>query len=144
MNAADVMEDGSPRPLMTSCQSFLLITSTRPPRATTRLYNSNRSNTCLAMIGNRLIGVPKIEIKYMGNFCMSDEGRNGIADRKHEKPPKGFHFRPRARRARGRKWGPAGGYFLCLRSAIPFPPNSPIQKLHLYILYLSFLIEFRN
>ena len=35
---------------------------------------------------------------------MSDEGRNGIADRKHEKPPKGIHFRPRARRARGRKW----------------------------------------
>ena len=68
VNAADVMEDGSPRPLMTSCQSFLLITSTRPPRATTRLYNSNRSNTCLAMIGNRLIGVPKIEIKYMVIF----------------------------------------------------------------------------
>ena len=65
VNAAEVIDDGRPRPLMTSCQSFLLITSTRPPRATTRLYNSNRSNTCLAMIGNRLIGVPKIEIKNM-------------------------------------------------------------------------------
>ena len=70
----------------------------------------------------------------MGNFCMSDEGRNGIADRKHEKPPKGFHFRPRARRARGRKWEPAGG-FSCLRSAIPFLPKSLMQKLHLYILF---------
>ena len=31
----------------------------------------------------------------MGNFCMGDKGRNGIADRKHEKPPKGPHFRPK-------------------------------------------------
>ena len=33
----------------------------------------------------------------MGNFCMGDVGRNGIADRKHEKPSKGRHFRPRSR-----------------------------------------------
>ena len=76
----------------------------------------------------------------MGNFCMSDEGRNGIADRKHEKPPKGFHFRPRARRARGRKWEPAGG-FSCLRSAIPFLPKSLMQKLHLYILFSGIYIS---
>lgn len=43
---------------MISCHSFLLITSTRPPLAMTRLYNSYRSRTDLAMIGNRLIGVP--------------------------------------------------------------------------------------
>ena len=29
----------------------------------------------------------------MGNFCMGDEGGYGIADQ----PPKGHHFRPRAR-----------------------------------------------
>ena len=28
----------------------------------------------------------------VGNFCMGDKGRNGIADQ----PPKGTHFRPRA------------------------------------------------
>ena len=59
VNAADVMEDGNPRPLMTSCHSFLLITSTKPPLATTRLYNSYKSKTCLAIMGNRLIGVPE-------------------------------------------------------------------------------------
>ena len=80
-------------------------------------------------------------IIQMGNFCMSDEGRNGIADRKHEKPPKGFHFRPRARRARGRKWRPVGGNFLCLRSAIPFMPKSLMQKLHLYILFSGIYIS---
>ena len=58
VNAADVIEDGRPSPLMTSCQSFLLITSTRPPRAVTRLNNSYKSNTCLAIIGRRLMGVP--------------------------------------------------------------------------------------
>ena len=63
---------------------------------------------------------------------MGDEGRNGIADRKHEKPPKGTHFRPRARRACGRIWGPVGG-FSCLRSVIPFLPSSPMQKLHFII-----------
>ena len=68
----------------------------------------------------------------MGNFCMGDKGRNEIADRKHEKLPKGPHFRPRARRARGRKWGPAGG-FSCFRSVIPFLPKSPMQKLHFII-----------
>ena len=55
---------------------------------------------------------------------MGDKGRNGIADQ----PPKGSHFRPRARRARGRKWGPAGGW-----SAIPFLPLSPMQKFHFII-----------
>ena len=40
VNAADVMDEGSPKPLMTSCHSFLLITSTRPPRAMTRLNSS--------------------------------------------------------------------------------------------------------
>ena len=55
---------------------------------------------------------------------MGDVGGYGIADQ----PPKGPLFRPRARRARGRKWGPAGGW-----SAIPYPPKSPMQKLHLFI-----------
>ena len=59
---------------------------------------------------------------------MSDLGRNGIADLKHEKPPAGSHFRPRALRALGRKWKPLGG-FSCLRSAIPFLPSSLMQKL---------------
>ncbi len=58
VKAADVMDDGRCRPLMISCHSFLLMTSTSPPRATTRLYNSYKSNTCLAMIGKRVIGVP--------------------------------------------------------------------------------------
>ena len=59
---------------------------------------------------------------------MSDLGRNEIADLKHEKPPAGSHFRPRALRALGRKWKPLGG-FSCLRSAIPFLPSSLMQKL---------------
>ena len=79
----------------------------------------------------------------MGNFCMGDEGRNGIADRKHEKPPKGLHFCPRARRARGQKWGPVGG-FSCLRSAIPFTPTSPMQKLHLYLGLYDFWINIQE
>ena len=58
VKAADVMDDGRCRPLMISCHNFLLMTSTRPPRATTRLYSSYKSNTCLAMIGKRVIGVP--------------------------------------------------------------------------------------
>ena len=44
---------------MISCHCFLLMTSTRPPRIVTRLYNSQRSNTCLAIIGRRLMGVPR-------------------------------------------------------------------------------------
>jgi len=59
VKAADVMEDGNPNPLITSCQSFLLMTSTRPPRAMTRLNNSNKSKTCFAIIGRRLIGEPE-------------------------------------------------------------------------------------
>ena len=63
VKAADVMLEGRPSPLMTSCHCFLLMTSTRPPRATTRLYSSYRSSTCFAIMGNRLIGVPR--------FCMN-------------------------------------------------------------------------
>ncbi len=70
VNAADVMLDGSPSPLMTSCQSFLLMTSTRPPRAMTRLYSSYRSNTCLAMMGRRLIGVPRKRGKRENTFLI--------------------------------------------------------------------------
>lgn len=62
VNAAEVILDGKCRPLMISCQSFLLITSTRPPLAITKLYNSYRSSTDFAMIGSRLIGVPEIKI----------------------------------------------------------------------------------
>ena len=40
VKAAEVIEDGRLSPLMISCHCFLLITSTRPPRAVTRLYNS--------------------------------------------------------------------------------------------------------
>ena len=58
VNAADVMEDGRLSPLMISCHCFLLMTSTRPPRAVTRLYSSYRSSTCFAMMGRRLMGVP--------------------------------------------------------------------------------------
>jgi len=45
VKAAEVMDEGKPKPLIISCHCFLLITSTRPPRATTRLYSSYRSNT---------------------------------------------------------------------------------------------------
>lgn len=58
VKAADVMDEGRWSPLMISCHSFLLMTSTRPPRAMTRLYSSYRSKTDFAMIGNRLMGVP--------------------------------------------------------------------------------------
>ena len=61
VNAADVMEDGRLSPLMISCHCFLLMTSTSPPRAVTRLYNSYRSSTCFAMIGRRLMGVPEMK-----------------------------------------------------------------------------------
>ena len=40
VNAAEVIEEGRLRPLMISCHCFLLMTSTKPPRPTTRLYNS--------------------------------------------------------------------------------------------------------
>ena len=40
VKAAEVIEDGRLRPLMISCHCFLLMTSTRPPRKVTRLYNS--------------------------------------------------------------------------------------------------------
>lgn len=40
VKAAEVIEDGKPSPLIISCQSFLLMTSTRPPRAMTRLNSS--------------------------------------------------------------------------------------------------------
>ena len=63
VNAADVIEDGRPSPLMTSCHSFLLITSTSPPRAMTRLNSSYRSRTCFAMIGSLFIGVPEIKME---------------------------------------------------------------------------------
>ena len=58
VKAAEVMEEGRPSPLMISCHCFLLMTSTSPPLATTRLNSSYRSKTCLAMMGRRLIGVP--------------------------------------------------------------------------------------
>lgn len=52
------MLDGKCKPLIISCHNFLLMTSTKPPRAITKLYNSYKSKTDLAIIGNRLIGVP--------------------------------------------------------------------------------------
>ena len=93
VKAAEVMEEGRPSPLMISCHCFLLITSTRPPRATTRLYSSYRSSTlsktvkcpaaslatfqtaaptCFAMMGSLLMGVPR--------FCMkaNNSSRNSF------------------------------------------------------------------
>lgn len=58
VKAALVMEEGRLSPLVISRQIFLLITSTKPPRATTKRYSSYRSNTCLAIIGMRLTGEP--------------------------------------------------------------------------------------
>lgn len=63
VNAALVIELGRLRPLVISRQSFLLMTSTRPPLATTSRYNSYRSRTCLAIMGMRLTGEPR--------FCMN-------------------------------------------------------------------------
>lgn len=40
VNAADVIEEGRCSPLIISCHNFLLITSTNPPLAITKLYNS--------------------------------------------------------------------------------------------------------
>lgn len=59
VKAALVMLDGKCKPLIISCHNFLLITSTKPPRAITKLYSSYKSSTDLAIIGNRLMGVPK-------------------------------------------------------------------------------------
>lgn len=58
VNAADVMDEGRLRPRVTSRQSFLLITSTRPPLLTTSRNSAYRSSVCFAIIGMRLIGVP--------------------------------------------------------------------------------------
>ena len=58
VKAALVMEEGRLSPLVISRQIFLLITSTKPPLATTKRYSSYRSNTCLAIIGMRLTGEP--------------------------------------------------------------------------------------
>ena len=73
VKAADVMDEGRWRPLMISCHSFLLMTSTSPPRATTKLYSSYRSNTCLAMIGKRVIGVP---VKKQNNNILNKKNKN--------------------------------------------------------------------
>uniref|UniRef100_A0A915I556 Uncharacterized protein n=1 Tax=Romanomermis culicivorax TaxID=13658 RepID=A0A915I556_ROMCU len=51
VNAAEVIDEGKFRPLVISRHIFLLITSTKPPCETTNLYNSYKSNTCLAIIG---------------------------------------------------------------------------------------------
>ena len=68
----------------------------------------------------------------MGNFCIGDEGVNGIADRKHKKISSlGSSFLPKG--PKGKNGDPWEEIFLCLRSAIPFMPKSPMQKLHLYI-----------
>lgn len=58
VNAALVMLEGKCSPLIISCHSFLFMTSTRPPRAITRLYSSYKSSTDFAIIGSRLMGVP--------------------------------------------------------------------------------------
>ena len=61
------------------------------------------------------------------------------------------HFRPRARRARGRKWlllEARGMIFFCLSAAKPFMPKSHMHKLHLYIsfsgIYISGKIRAEN
>ena len=72
MKAADVMDDGRLSPLMISCHCFLLMTSTRPPRAVTRLYSSYRSRTCLAMMGSLLMGVPGKGKDYLSPYLMSE------------------------------------------------------------------------
>ena len=59
----------------------------------------------------------------MGEVCS-----NGFTTLKLKFPPTGPHFRPRALRALGRNRGPLGGW-----SAIPYPPTSPMQKLHFFI-----------
>ena len=69
VKAAEVIDDGNPRPLMTSCHCFLLMTSTRPPRRMTRLNSSYKSKTCFAMMGSRLIGVPEKKLRINLCFC---------------------------------------------------------------------------
>lgn len=74
VNAALVILEGKCKPLMISCHNFLLITSTKPPRAITKLYNSYRSKTDFAIIGNRLIGVPENNMKKLLIILNIDEG----------------------------------------------------------------------
>ena len=57
VNAAEVIDEGKFKPLITSCHNFLLMTSTRPPRPTTSLYSSYKSSTDLAIIGSLVTGV---------------------------------------------------------------------------------------
>lgn len=64
VNAALVIEGGRPRPRMISCHNFLVMTATMPPLWTTNLYRVYKSNTRLAMMGRRLIGVPIQNIYY--------------------------------------------------------------------------------
>ena len=59
VNAALVMEEGRFKPLVISLHNFLLITSTRPPLATTSLNNWYMSNVCLAIIGILFTGLPE-------------------------------------------------------------------------------------
>lgn len=59
VKAALVMDVGRLRPLVISLQIFLLMTSTRPPFSVTSVYSLYRSNTCFAIMGMRLTGVPE-------------------------------------------------------------------------------------
>lgn len=52
------MLEGKWSPLIISCHNFLLMTSTNPPRAITKLYSSYKSKTDFAIMGRRFIGVP--------------------------------------------------------------------------------------
>ena len=70
MKAAEVIEDGKLSPLVISLQIFLLITSTKPPRSTTSLYNRKRSSTCLAIMGIRETGVPKMWKVRKGQYLL--------------------------------------------------------------------------
>jgi len=69
VKAALVMDGGKPKPRIISCHSFLVMTATIPPLWTTSLYSVYRSNTRLAMIGSRLIGVP--ENRYEHNYYLN-------------------------------------------------------------------------
>lgn len=59
VKAALVMDVGRLRPLVISLQIFLLMTSTRPPFSVTSVYSLYKSNTCFAIMGMRLTGVPE-------------------------------------------------------------------------------------
>lgn len=85
VKAALVMEDGRLSPLVISLQIFLLITSTSPPRATTNLYNSKMSSTCLAIIGIRLTGVPVKVEKGEGGRRADENKRQSVNKRYFEK-----------------------------------------------------------